>query len=430
MKFSEALKGFSQWKLANKGTSAITKEELRSVREAYKAGKFNGKSSMKEGNSFNAVVRKYSAFKEAKTGNGKVTVAEAKALKEGLARKANSSMKINEGLVRKYSAWKKAHGMSGKVTMAEAKELTTKANHIKESKKAPTNNFNAVVRKFSEWKKANGYDARVTMAEAKELKARLNGKTSLKEEKKAPTTIAGIMSCVREARRSVYRAKRLLREGDMMGAQDAAMGAMDATGAADAGMDAMAADPTMSGMQEPVPQNVVDAVSAIKASVDDLATQCGIEPAMDPGADAQAGVPGMTGVADPNAMGMDPTVGAQPVMESTAAIRRRLNARAAKINGIKENVKPEFANPLGDIGGKNIPAEERKVNKSNDEYQLGNAPSAAAIAKGSAKDATKWPTKPMTGVPKSLVESMVDSRIKANEDNWDFAKILQSGVLG
>lgn len=422
MKFSEALKGFSQWKQENKGTSAITKEELAAVRKAYKEGKFNNKPAMRESSknsSFKDVVRKYSAFKEAKTGNGVVTVREAKALKEGLAKK-NTATK-EPAIIKQFSEWKlKKYGTST-VTLQERKELMAAANkkHMNESKKDPA--LNAMVKKYSAWKQSKGLDGKVTMKEAQEIKAHM---TKMTEAKKDPMTAEKVMSKVREARRLSYKAKKLLREGDMMGAQDMATGAMDAAAGADAGMGAMDA------AQEPVPQNVVDAVSAIKASVDDLATQCGIEPAMDPGADPQAGVPGMTGVADPNAMG-DPTMGAQPqMMESTAAIRRRLNARAAKINGIKENVKPEFANPLGDIGGQNVQPEKRTVNTKNDEYQLGEVPSAAAIAKGSAKDAVKWPTKPIKNAPKSLVESMVDKKIKEDEDRWDFAKILQSGVLG
>ena len=341
---------------------------------------------------FSEALDIYSNYKKMNEGTSKMTSEEIAGVRAAWkAGKFDEAVKpALEEAIKGYSAYKESQGLDGKVSFREARILERK---LKEDE--------ALAAENTENKPAEG-----------EQKVQESGKVS-------------IMGKVREARNLAYKAKKLLREGDMAGATDATQDAMDATADATQAVDAA---------QGQVPQNVVDSVQAVKASVDQLAQQCGIQPAVDPTADPNAGVPAVDGVADPNAAGAAPAVAPAPMTESTkkasnlSEIRARLAQREAQIKAVKEGVKPEFANPLGDIGRQGEVVEKRRVNLNNDPSTLPE-PSIQSLVNGTEKGAIKWPTSKIS-VKESYAEQMVDKKLQESEENWDFSKILASGVLG
>lgn len=387
MKFSEAVKSYSQWKLENKGTSKVSSKELAALRKQYREG--------------NIVDTK----------------------------RRPTSMREGAALLRRYSSWKlKEHGTS-KVTEAERRLLLKESASLRE----PKVSLSREIKKYSEWKEMNHGTSKVTMREVAVLKKHLLRESECEdcepqqeeqpeagEEKLTESTIRESM---REARKAIYRAKKALREGDMAMAQDATMDAADAMPPADGVADAAA--------QGAVPQNIVDAVSAIQASVNDLATQCGIEPPVDPAADPNAGVPAVDGVADPNAAAGAPA-GADPMMEAKDLkdVKNRLKEREERINSVK--AMNTVQNPLADIGDTVNPEmyAARKVNKT-DSPDTVPTPSTQSLISGTEKGATKWPTEKLN-VRESSADAYLERRIQESKDAEDFswAKILQSGILG
>lgn len=319
--------------------------------------------------------------------------------------------------INEYSAYKKAKTGSSTLTFKEVSAVRRawKQGKFEESKNSMPS-FKEVVDAYRKFKFNEVRNSKITVEEYESLKENYKKMKSGKTNKaKNP---ADIMSKVREARVLAYSARKHIKEGDMAAASadvTAAQGAVaDAAGAVDA-------------TQGQVPQNIVDSVSAIKASVDDLATQCGIQPAVDPNADPNAGVPAVNGAGDPNAGVM---------MENreinTAAIRERLAAREAQIKAIKEAkgaaIDTTIANPLANIGGQNTAVSERFVDKKNNESTL-PTPSLNSLVQGTEKGAIKWPTSKIS-VKESLAEQVVDKKLKEKSENMSFADILKAGVLG
>lgn len=322
-------------------------------------------------------------------------------------------MNLRESLNR-YAAYKKS--VTGKSTLTES-EVAAVRKAWKEGKFREAKNnmpsFKSMVEAFRNFKMKETGSRTITLGEYTALKENFGrAGTSMRMSE------SDIMKHVREARTLSYKARKALREGDMMGAQAATQGAVDATNAA------------IDATQGQVPQNIVDSVSAVKASVDDLATQCGIQPTTDLNADPNAAVPATN---DPNAA--DPNAAA-PMMEGTsiASIKARLAERQAALKAIKEGkgaaVDTTMANPLADIGGHNTNSSERFVNHKNNESTL-NEPSINSLVNGTEKGAIKWPTTKLSVKENaSLADAVVEKKLKENAENLDFATILSSGVLG
>lgn len=338
-------------------------------------------------------LHRYSAYKEAVTGKGELTENEVtavrKAWKEGKFEEAKNNMPSFKEMVEAFRNFKLKETGSKEITLDE---------------------YTALKENFD---KGVGAPATKPMKEGKEA-------PKAEENKTADTDI---MKHVREARTLSYKARKALREGDMAGAQAATQDAMGAVDAAGAAVDAT---------QGQVPQNIVDSVSAVKASVDDLATQCGIQPATDLNADPNAAVPATN---DPNAADPNATAGA-PMMENTSidSIKARLAERQAALKAIKEGrgaaVDTTMANPLADIGGQNTNASERFVDHKNNESTLPE-PSVASLVNGTEKGAIKWPTTKLSVKENtSLADEVVEKKLKESTENMDFASILASGVLG
>ena len=324
-------------------------------------------------------------------------------------------MNLRESLNR-YAAYKKS--VTGQSTLTES-EVAAVRKAWKEGKfreaKGNMPSFKSMVEAFRNFKMKETGSRTITLGEYTALKENF-GRTGAS----MGMSDSDIMKHVREARTLSYKARKALREGDMAGAQAATQDAMGAVDAAGAAVDAT---------QGQVPQNIVDSVSAVKASVDDLATQCGIQPTTDLNADPNAAVPATN---DPNAA--DPN--AAPMMEGTsiASIKARLAERQAALKAIKEGkgaaVDTTMANPLADIGGQNTNSSERFVNHKNNESTL-NEPSISSLVNGTEKGAIKWPTTKLSVKENtSFADAVVEKKLKENAENLDFATILSSGVLG
>lgn len=334
--------------------------------------------------------------------------------------------------VKQYSEEKKARGMSSVVT---GKELAKIRQLYKEGKfnEAQKAEYNKILEEFRAYKESKGLGRGVSTKQKKMIErtilcGTLTSPVSLDENEK--TILAGpstkveegkklnkgaIISSIREARKQVFNAKRLLKENDLMGAADATQAAGDAINSADA-----AIAPAAEGA---VPQNVVDAVSAIKTSVDDLATQCGIESPVDTGADPNAGVPAVDGsMQDPNAGAAG--AGAAPVMESKRldAAKARLAKREAMLKKVQEGTDGQDAITQA-IAAMTNPQEFHDIDKKDSEELV------KPTTKKSPEAANTWPT--VKGSYKeSVTEKMISDRIAENENAWSFSRILKEGILG
>lgn len=348
--------------------------------------------------------------------------------------------------VKQYSEEKKARGLSSVVTtkeLAKIRQLYKEGKfnenaepENKEEKKEEMNEsqramYEKTLKEFRDYKESKGLGRGVStkqkrMIERTILCGTLTAPVALDENEK--TIIAGpsskveegldkkaIVGSIREARKQLFNAKRLLKENDLMGAADATQAAGDAINAADA-----AIAPAAEGA---VPQNVVDAVAAIKTSVDSLATQCGIESPIDTAADPNAGVPAVDGtMQDPNA-GVDPNAAA-PVMENTKldAAKARLAKREAMLRKVKEGTDGQDAITQA-INAMTNPQEFHDIDKKDSEELV------KPTTKKSPEAANTWPT--VKGSYKeSKTEQMISERIAESENAWDFSRILREGILG
>ena len=349
--------------------------------------------------------------------------------------------------VKQYSEEKKARGLSSVVTGKELARIRKLYKEGKFDEEAEPNNkekkeemneaqiaqYNKTLEEFRAYKESKGLGRGVStkqkrMIERTILCGTLTSPVSLDENEK--TIIAGpstkikegkkinkgaVIASIREARKQVFNAKRLLKENDLMGAADATQAAGDAINSADA-----AIAPAAEGA---VPQNVVDAVSAIKTSVDDLAAQCGIESPVDTGADPNAGVPAVDGtMQDPNAGAAAPA--AAPVMESNrlSAAKARLAKREAMLKKVQEGTDGQDAITQA-IAAMTNPQEFHDIDKKDSEELV------KPTTKKSPEAANTWPT--VKGSYKeSVTEKMISDRIAENENRWDFSRILREGILG
>lgn len=353
-------------------------------------------------------------------------------------------MKFTEA-VKQYSEEKKARGLSSVVTTKELAKIrqlykegkfNENAEPEKEEKKEEMNEsqramYEKTLKEFRDYKESKGLGRGVStkqkrMIERTILCGTLTAPIALDENEK--TIIAGpstkveeglnkkaIVGSIREARKQLFNAKRLLKENDLMGAADATQAAGDAINAADA-----AIAPAAEGA---VPQNVVDAVAAIKTSVDNLATQCGIESPVDTAADPNAGVPAVDGtMQDPNA-GVDPNAAA-PVMESTKldAAKARLAKREAMLKKVKEGTDGQDAITQA-INAMTNPQEFHDIDKKDSEELV------KPTTKKSPEAANTWPTV-KGSFKESKTEQMISERIAESENAWDFSRILREGILG
>ena len=360
IRFTEAVKQFSEEKKARGMSSVVTGKELAKIRQLYKEGKFNEEAEPEK------KEEKKEEMTEAQIAEYNKTLEEFRAYKE--------SKGLGRGVSTKQKKMIERTILCGTMTAPVSLDENEKTIIAGPSTK---------------------------VQESKEL------------DKKA------IVASIREARKQVFNAKRLLQENDLMGAADATQAAGDAINSADA-----AIAPAAEGA---VPQNIVDAVSAIKTSVDDLATQCGIESPVDTAADPNAGVPAVDGtMQDPNAGAVDPNAaaGAAPVMENTKldAAKARLAKREAMLKKVQEGTDGQDAITQA-IAAMTNPQEFHDIDKKDSEELV------KPTTKKSPEAANTWPTVKGT-YKESVTEKMISDRIAEAENDWSFSRILKEGILG
>lgn len=380
MKFTEAVKQYSEEKKARGLSPVVNAKEIDKIRQLYKEGKFNE----------NAEPEKTDANADA----------DANAKEEP---KMNEAQKAEfEKTLKEFRDYKESKGMGRGVSTKQKKMIErtilcgtmTEPTVIKETKDEKT-----IIAGPS-----------TKIEEGKE-----NPETSTEPKKLDENTKNEIRSKILEARKNIFVAKTKLNENDMMGAADATQGAMDAVNAADAAI----ADPAAQGA---VPQNIVDTVASLQTTVNDLATQCGIQPPVDVGADPNAGVPAVDGATpDPNAQ-----AGAAPVMEGLESTKARLAKREALLKAIKEGAAAPSNGQdamVQEINSMTNPQEFHNIDKNNSEELV------KPTTKKSPEAANTWPTVKGT-YKESVTEKMISDRIAENEDRWDFSRILREGILG
>lgn len=372
IRFTEAVKQYSEEKKARGMSSVVTGKELAKIRQLYKEGKFNEE-----------------AEPEKKEDDKKEEMTEAQ--------KAEYNKTLEE-----FRAYKESKGLGRGVSTKQKKMI--ERTILCGTMTAPVS--------LDENEKTIIAGPSTKVEEGKETKA----ETKVQENKELDKN--AIVASIREARKQVFNAKRLLQENDLMGAADATQAAGDAINSADA-----AIAPAAEGA---VPQNIVDAVSAIKTSVDDLATQCGIESPVDTAADPNAGVPAVDGtMQDPNAA-VDPNAaaGAAPVMENTKldAAKARLAKREAMLKKVQEGTDGQDAITQA-IAAMTNPQEFHDIDKKDSEELV------KPTTKKSPEAANTWPTVKGT-YKESVTEKMISDRIAESENAWDFNRILREGILG
>lgn len=357
IKFTEAVRQYSEEKKARGLSSVVTGKELDRIRKLYKEGKFDEEKCPECGK--DSCECKDEKMTEAQKALYEKTIAELRDYKE--------SKGLGRGLSTKQKKMVERTILCGTLTKPTALDENEKTI--------------------------------------------IAGPSTMKEGK------ANVIASIREARKNVFKAKRLLKENDMMGAADATQAAGDAVNAADAAMT----DPAAQGA---VPQNIVDAISAIKTSVDDLATQCGITSPVDAGADPNAGIPAVDGaMQDPNA-GVDPNAAAAPVMEGSklSAAKARLAKREAMLKSVKEGADGQDV-ITSTINAIINPQEFHNIDKKDSEELV------KPTTQKSKEAGNTWPT--VKGSYKeSVTEKMISDRIEESQNAWDFNRILREGILG
>lgn len=382
MKFTEAVKQYSEEKKARGLSPVVNAKEIDKIRQLYKEGKFNEDCENKT---------------EEKPAEEKTEMNEAQ--------KAEFEKTLKE-----FRDYKESKGMGRGVSTKQKKMIErtilcgtmTEPTVIKETKDEKT------IIAGPSTKIEEGAET------APENKVEENKETPTEAKKLDENTKNEIRSKILEARKNIFVAKTKLNENDMMGAADATQGAMDAVNAADAAI----ADPAAQGA---VPQNIVDTVASLQTTVNDLATQCGIQPPVDVGADPNAGVPAVDGATpDPNAQ-----AGAAPVMEGLESTKARLAKREALLKAIKEGAAPSNGQDamVQEINSMTNPQEFHNIDKNNSEELV------KPTTKKSPEAANTWPTVKGT-YKESVTEKMISDRIAENEDRWDFNRILREGILG
>lgn len=354
IKFSEAVKQFSEEKKRRGLSPIVNSKEIARIRQAYKEGKFDEEDSKSE-----------------KDDDKKKEMTEAQ-------------KKLYNKELANFRNYKEAKGLGRGVSTKQKKMIEQtilmgtlgKPQYLKDNDKTI-----------------------------------LTGpKASVKEEKEFD--VETIKGKLREARRFAFKAKMALKENDMLAAADNTQAAGDAINAADA-----AIAPAAEGA---VPQNIVDAVSNIKTSVDQLAIQCGIESPVDFGGDPNAGVPAVDGtMQDPNAGQAAPAQ--EPVQESLDKAKARLAKREAVLAKVKESDGQDAITAA--INAMTNPQEFHDIDKKDSEELV--KPTTAK----SKEAGNTWPT--VKGSYKeSVTEKMIDEKLAEKENNWDWNRILREGVLG
>ncbi len=365
---------------------------------------------------FSEVVKTFSKFREAKTGDGHVSSADIRRLSAMYKRGEINESTLARGqafLERKAnSAGKAVRGNTGSTREDRAFATALEAKRSLNERRTGSRFVSDVDKKALR----EAVAARLNKAPANAGASRPHNTMSSFTEKDSNRAFYGVRSKIREARKA-------LREEDV----NAAAGAVQD---ASAQLGAIPADGAN------VPESVKTGVQNLKTQIDDLATQCGITPATDLGADPNAQIPAVTG-ADPTAA---PAVNAAPqqTFESHKDVRTRIRERDAMLAKMKEGVGDVPGNMTqGEMAAGIVNTFGAGVSKANDNSQLTVA-SDAVLKNGSDKKSIKWPNKPVAApkAPKNIAESKslteqdIDDFLSQKKFKFSDLYKLSNGLLG
>lgn len=377
-KFTEFVSDYRNWKKSTHGTARIAEGEMAIIRKRYEEA---AKAQR---------VQRARRARRAKLNENK---------KAGFARPANREF---TAFVNQYREWKKANKGSSRLSERELASLRTSFKENK-AKANVANDENKVIAQYREWKKANKGSSVVSLKERQAIRE------ALKSEAKKPSVRAKLF----EAKKLVRRARMALNEADMLGAADATQQAGMAVNDA----AAMAGAPDGTAPTSPLPQNVLDSITVIKQSVDQLATEVGIESPVDLGADPAAGIPATDGIPPTDPMAMP---------ENVRAVRARLAAREARM---KENFFSDVkgALPLGgyaDKVQKTIPCDKQaKIENAGQVVIPGTSELLNGTKKGAYAAAKTWPTKPVANPGDKKLGNVKEAE---ENDSWAEKRVMEA----
>lgn len=375
-KFTEFVSDYRNWKKSTHGTARIAEGEMAIIRKRYEEA---------------------AKAKRAQRARARAKLNENK--KAGFARPANREF---TAFVNQYREWKKVNKGSSRLSERELASLRTSFKENK-AKANVANDENKVIAQYREWKKANKGSSVVSLKERQAIRE------TLKSEAKKPSVRAKLF----EAKKLVRRARMALNEADMLGAADATQQA----GMAINDAAAMAGAPDGTAPTSPLPQNVLDSITVIKQSVDQLATEVGIESPVDLGADPAAGVPATDGIPPTDPMAMP---------ENVRAVRARLAAREARM---KENFFSDVkgALPLGgyaDKVQKTIPCDKQaKIENAGQVVIPGTSELLNGTKKGAYAAAKTWPTKPVANPGDKKLGNVKEAE---DNDSWAEKRVMEA----
>ena len=412
IKFTEAVKQYSEEKKARGLSPVVNAGEIERIRKLYKEGKFEENNACPNCGEDPCECEKDAELSESQKKEFEKTLKEFRDYKESKGLGRGVSTKQKKMIERTILAGT----MTAPMTIKETKDEKTYVCGPSALNEAQKEEFEKTLKEFRDYKESMGLGRGVSSAQKQKI-----AESIVKESKKEPakkldeSVVKELRSKILEARKNVFLAKSKLEENDMMGAADATQAASDAVNAADATI----ADPAAQGA---VPQNIVDTVASLQTTVNDLATQCGIQPPVDVGANPNAGVPAIDG----QALAVDSGAAAgAPVMEGLKSTKARLAKREALLNAIKEGAAPANGQDamVQEINSMTNPQQFHNIDKNNSEELV------KPTTQKSKEAANTWPTVKAT-VKESVTEQMIDKRIKENEDSWDWERILKDGILG
>jgi len=366
-----------------------------------------------------------------------------------------------------YESWKKQkHGVSGLSStevgkLRESYSKVAPAPRLNEAKRAeiiarhrerlnPTAGAAPRVRESTAPKAALALNPKAALrAKIREHFAGTPAGARIRENAKVATKPAAAVSVsdaskhIRESRKCIFDAKRALREGNMDMAGEQLGGAADAVNAVGVGAD--------------LPPEITSAIGSIKAQIDDLAVQVGIDSPVDL-ADPAAGIPPVDGAAGATTGAVSapaPAPAGAPLFESQKAedelkvIRERMAKRREELQKYREesgaqNIGRHVVDSLMVDKFKDPEHHLDAVSKNDAPTQIPEMPTKT-LEKGTAKSVVRWPNKEISApaepttitkdykhkAPK-IAESLDEQHVTKylDRDHLNFREIYGKGLLG
>jgi hypothetical protein len=418
MRFAQVLKEYSENKKRRGLKESISATELHKLREAYENGEFDEKKgqSLKE--------RKEKVLEKIK--ERRQSQKETKSPLKERAEKIRLRKRLEELRQKRLEARKLQECGGRKCTCKDGEcdcETTSRKTVRRPSRLA----------------------RRTQDTDREELEERLEKIHKRNRIKEAIRRKKSLRESVRNRMMYHRRKARMKEEGEVV---DAVSGeGMDQT----TDPNAQATDTTPMN-----PADIASTIEQIKTEIDNLAAQLGVqaEP-MDTNADANIPPEG-----DVNMDTMPSTEGGvdqtQPVMTESQkrAIRRSFRKikealKNKKVARVFESKYPlSYSSIINLIDGPVLPGQSvvacdtvinqidktpYKVNTENDKSMLDKVVSLKQLINGTEKNVVRWGQDPKGKIDykfaESATEKMVSDKIKENQDRWNFAQILKSGVL-